>query len=306
MNKKNIKDFLNGKGFYVLLAVCLSVIIISAAIITVNNTNEIANKNQYSESNPNPDIEPAINSTEQIDSVLQNESLEIGVGISDDTEDLTVSNAVSNNIEGINNEETTESTSAQAEDIIEQVDEVQNQPTEATSEANESVEANEVADESQTEQSTESPNPSVQQIFLSFDENTKMVWPVQGDVIMEFSKDHTIYDKTLEQYRINESISIKAEIGTPVKAAANGTVINIINDNKKGYTIVLDHGNGWQTTYSQLQENVAVSQNQVVQAGDIIGGVAEPTKYSIALGSHLDFQVLKDGQAVNPKSLLDD
>jgi murein DD-endopeptidase MepM/ murein hydrolase activator NlpD len=148
--------------------------------------------------------------------------------------------------------------------------------------------------------------PESKQVFLSFNANSKLKWPIKGEIVMDYSKNHTVYDKTLEQYRVNESISIASKLGTPVKAAAAGTVVSISNDNKKGCTVVLDHGNGWQTTYSQLQENVIVDKNQVVDAGDVIGGVGSPTKYSILLGEHLDFEVTKDGQSTDPKMLLVD
>lgn len=73
-------------------------------------------------------------------------------------------------------------------------------------------------------------------------------------------------------------------------------------DDERGITVVLNHGNGWQTTYSQLQEDVVVKEGDKVKKGQEIGLVAEPTKYSIALGEHVDFSIAKDGVTVDPKS----
>jgi murein DD-endopeptidase MepM/ murein hydrolase activator NlpD len=67
---------------------------------------------------------------------------------------------------------------------------------------------------------------------------------------------------------------------------------------------VLDHGNGWRTTYSQLQDNVLVSMDDVVTSGQIIGGVGEPSIYSVLLGSHVDFGVSRDDVPVDPADVL--
>lgn len=46
-------------------------------------------------------------------------------------------------------------------------------------------------------------------------------WPLEGDIVMDFSSDALVYDATLEQYRTNDCICISASQGTPVKAAAD-------------------------------------------------------------------------------------
>lgn len=286
LKKKNLKEFLNGKSFYFTLALCFAVIIVCAGVITVRNTNQINNSSDYAEIDDYiPEIEPAVANDEPTTvNILDNN--DIGVGIAE-KESLYEQNQI------IESTDSTES-STSSEDIV-----AQTESTEASIAQNESIETQQEVAQQET--------PVVKEIFLSFDaDDSKMQWPVQGQIVMDFSKEHTIYDKTLEQYRVNNSISIATQAGTAVKAAAKGTVLSITNDNKKGYTLVLDHGNGWQTTYSQLEENIPVKQNDIVEAGDVIGGVANPSKYSVALGSHLDFTVTKDGEAVDPKSMLDD
>lgn len=311
MKNKNLKEFINGKGFYIILSVCFMVILISAVVVTVRNSNEMTsqNKNVVENNDYSDNIKEqqtkSVSLTEPETTnlnIFDDEDLEnIGIGISENNE---LNNIETNELqqEIINNiEESSESTEPNSEAILSE--EASSSETETETQNISEAEANEETVEDTEPKETE---PVVEQIFLSYDENTKMIWPAQGEILMDFSKDHTIYDKTLEQYRINDCLSIKADVGTPVKAAATGTVTSIVNDSKGGYTVTLDHGNGWQTTYSQLQENLAVTENQVVQAGDIIGGVSDPTIYSVALGSHLDFKVMKNGESLNPKSFLDD
>lgn len=129
-------------------------------------------------------------------------------------------------------------------------------------------------------------------------------YPVRGEIVMPYSIDHAIYDPTLEQYRTNSSISLSAEKGTEVQAAADGRVKEIGADAEGGNTIVIEHANGWLTTYGQLEDTVSVKQGDEVQQGQVIGTVDAPTKYGAALGTHLDFAMEKDGAPVNPQEKL--
>lgn len=129
-------------------------------------------------------------------------------------------------------------------------------------------------------------------------------YPLKGEVVLPYSVDHAIYDPTLEQYHTNASVSLSAEQGTEVKAAADGTVKEIKKDAETGNTVTLEHSNGWLTTYGQLEDDVKVKESDSVKQGQAIGTVNTPTKYGAALGSHLDFAMEKDGTTVNPEEKL--
>lgn len=145
-----------------------------------------------------------------------------------------------------------------------------------------------------------------EEFVLSDSDYAKPVFspPVNGDIVMDFSSDALIYDSTLDQYRTNSNICISAPKGTAVKAAASGTVESVAFNDEDGYTVTVFHGNGWRTTYGQLDKNTAVSQGDFVKAGDVIGTVAAPTKYSLSLGEHLEFAVTEDSAAIDPKIAL--
>lgn len=143
-----------------------------------------------------------------------------------------------------------------------------------------------------------------EKVFSLFDESQEMSWPVSGKIVMDYSMDTAIYDKTLDQYRTNDSVCISVPEGTSVKASAEGIVESIVNDHESGETVVINHGNGWKSTYSQLDNNVLVKEGDVVKEGTVIGSVGTPTKYSVLLGSHLDFKVSKDDSFTDPKMVL--
>ena len=139
---------------------------------------------------------------------------------------------------------------------------------------------------------------------VSQKEKPVFAYPLQGEVVLPYSMDHAIYDPTLEQYRTNASVSISAERGTEVKAAADGTVQQVTADAENGNTIVIAHENGWLTTYGQLEEAVNVQKGDQVVQGQVIGSVDEPTKYGVALGSHLEFAMEQNGELKNPVEYL--
>ena len=143
-----------------------------------------------------------------------------------------------------------------------------------------------------------------EKVFSLFDDEQEMSWPVFGNIVSKFDMTTSVYDKTLEQYKVSDSICIAAEVGTDVKATAEGIIENIFVDDELGQTVAINHGNGWVSTYSQLQENVPVAVGDVVKEGQVIGKVSNPSKYGVALGPHLDFKVLKDDTPKDPTEVL--
>lgn len=134
--------------------------------------------------------------------------------------------------------------------------------------------------------------------------NPVFAWPVTGKIVMDYSADVPVFDQTLEQYRTNNCISISADKGEKVLAAAAGTVESIAHNDENGYVVTVFHGNGWRTTYGQLDENLAVKEGDIVNSGDLIGVVGAPSKYSVMLGNHMDFGVTENGDSIDPKTAL--
>ncbi len=138
---------------------------------------------------------------------------------------------------------------------------------------------------------------------LDFGEEDGLVWPIVGDVLINFSMDKTIYFPTLDQYKYNPAIVIAATQGENISAAADGRVTSVSYDPGTGNTVVMELGNGYELTYGQL-ENITVSEGSYVQVGDGIGTVAAPTKYYSTEGTNVYFKLTKDGEPVNPLSKL--
>lgn len=138
---------------------------------------------------------------------------------------------------------------------------------------------------------------------LDFNEEDGLVWPIVGDVLINYSMDKTIYFPTLDQYKYNPAIVISANQGDAISAAADGRVTSVSYDPGTGNTVVMELGNGYELTYGQL-ENITVSEGSYVHVGDGIGTVAAPTKYYSLEGTNVYFKLTRDGEPVNPMSKL--
>ena len=101
------------------------------------------------------------------------------------------------------------------------------------------------------------------------------------------------------------AIDIAAPAGTAVKAAMGGKITLVYKGDYGGYgnTVEIDHGNGIITKYHHMQDGSleGLSVGQEVKAGQQIGAVGSTGK---STGPHLDFQVQKDGNFVDPRNYI--
>lgn len=137
---------------------------------------------------------------------------------------------------------------------------------------------------------------------LHFTENEGLLRPVNGEILMPYSMDRSIYFSTMRDYRYNPALVLEAEAGTHISACASGKVISIFSNEEIGHAITMDLGNGYQITYGQL-EGISVTLNSYVDKGDMIASVAVPTKYYCVEGSNLYLEMTKDGKPVDPEPL---
>ncbi|ROR25732.1 murein DD-endopeptidase MepM/ murein hydrolase activator NlpD [Mobilisporobacter senegalensis] len=140
---------------------------------------------------------------------------------------------------------------------------------------------------------------------LKFNEEKGLLWPIKDnpDVIMKYSMDKGILFQTLAQYKCNPAIIIASKVGEDVLSAADGIITEISNNEETGLTLTMSIGNDYNLTFGQLKD-CTVDVGDVVKEGDIIGKVADPTKYYIVEGSNLYFQVTEKGETVDPLLLL--
>ena len=132
---------------------------------------------------------------------------------------------------------------------------------------------------------------------------TLYVLPLQGSLLTEYSADTPIYDKTMNDWRTHMGVDISANSGTPVKACADGTVLDVKVDDQLGQEVIIQHGGGITSIYANLTafgDKPTVKKGQKVEAGDVIGSVGATAQAEIGLVPHLHFAMMKNSQYVDP------
>ncbi len=118
-----------------------------------------------------------------------------------------------------------------------------------------------------------------------------LVWPVSGPITSPFG---------WRWGRMHQGIDIGASTGTPIHAAAAGTVIYCGWEEGYGNFVVLDHGGNLATAYGH-QSAIAVTCGESVAQGQVIGYVGCTGHCT---GPHLHFEVRIDGNPVDPMGYL--
>lgn len=155
----------------------------------------------------------------------------------------------------------------------------------------------------ETEELTEVSTGDVIAEMFSENADISLQWPVEGEIILPFSMDQSIYFKTLAQYQYNPAMIIGVSEGTEVLCAVDGTVIAVDKCNEFGHYVVMDAGNGFEITYGQLFD-ISTEVGEQLEAGERIGKVAYPTRNYVEEGENLYFRVTKNGEFVDPNLYL--
>ena len=99
----------------------------------------------------------------------------------------------------------------------------------------------------------------------------------------------------------HKGIDIANSVGTPIRAAASGTVTYAkYNNGGYGYLVIISHGNGIQTYYGH-NSKLYVSEGQTVSQGQVIAAMGST---GISTGSHCHWEVRINGVAQNPQNYI--
>lgn len=133
----------------------------------------------------------------------------------------------------------------------------------------------------------------------------QVISPLDGTTVTVFSMTELMYDETMGDWRTHDGLDIQAAEGDAVKTAADGVVVEVLDDELMGTTVRIEHAGGYTTLYSSLQEAPPVGKGETVSAGDIIGYVGATAAAESTMGPHLHFSVFKDGKIVDPGEYVD-
>lgn len=154
-----------------------------------------------------------------------------------------------------------------------------------------------------TEAPEESPVPSSAPRQTQ-PEKLRTAPPLSGSVTTLYAMDSLSYNETTRDWRVHNGVDYPGELGDPVSAAADGTVISIREDDSLGTTVVLRHTGGYETTYQNLEESVPVQLGDKVVLGQTIGSVGATALTESAIGPHVHFSVAYQDMPMDPADFL--
>lgn len=132
--------------------------------------------------------------------------------------------------------------------------------------------------------------------------NTNFCWPVASYFYVSSPFGYRTHPIT-HKWSMHTGVDLAASSGTAIYAAQSGVVeISTTNGGGYGYYIKIQHANGMETLYAHCSK-LLVSEGETVQRGQKI---AEVGKTGAATGSHLHFEVIKNGEYVQPLDYVSD
>lgn len=125
-----------------------------------------------------------------------------------------------------------------------------------------------------------------------------MIMPVDGVVTSKFGARANPLDPADDE--LHTGIDISGDEGTPIKAALDGEIIKVDENEKIGRAVRIRHAGGLETLYGHCSE-ILVDENKTVKQGDYIAKVGHTGN---ATASHLHFEVIKDGKQIDPLNVI--
>ena len=150
-------------------------------------------------------------------------------------------------------------------------------------------------------QSKSGDNDNASKSTNSTENKVEFIRPIEGETSKVFSMDSLIYSETLQEWVTHRGVDIKAEKGAEVKAIADGTIKSIKTDPRYGISVIIKHSKGFESVYAcLLNEAQGLKEGDTIKQGQVIGSIGNSGIFESAEGMHLHFEMLKDGDYVNP------
>ena len=125
----------------------------------------------------------------------------------------------------------------------------------------------------------------------------RFIWPMRGWITSKYGYRLSPFT---DEKEFHNGIDIAARLGTPIHAAASGTVKEVEFSPNKGHYIILQHKNNFQTRYAQC-EKILPKEGQAVKSGDTIATCGSSGR---STGPHLHFELRKDGEPIDPEKYI--
>lgn len=148
------------------------------------------------------------------------------------------------------------------------------------------------------------PNPDDDKPIEPVVETLKFYTPCNnGEVTNNYSDAALVWNPTLKHYSTHLALDFTSD-DLNVYAAADGTVKEIGYNQLDGNYVVLSHSDGYVTRYLSLESPCALKVGDKIKHGQLLGKMSASQGNECLDGAHLHFEMLKDGEYVNPLEVL--
>lgn len=128
--------------------------------------------------------------------------------------------------------------------------------------------------------------------------------PVETPTVLKWYSDTELfYNETLNQWESHKGIDMTSD-NLNVYSVLDGVVTDVQTTYEDGTCITITHENGYVSKYSSLSDETNVTVSDSVSAGEVIGTMSQSSANEQLSGSHLHFELYKDGQKVDPSNYL--
>ena len=162
--------------------------------------------------------------------------------------------------------------------------------------------------DSESEVSQDTVQTAAQEDVVTNEPETKkelsFMAPCVGEIITDYADESLVYSKTLDEWTTHFGIDIKANKTSAVVAAERGTVKSIKTDPRYGLTVIISHDDGYETLYANLLAADFVKEGDTVSKNQTIGTIGESASFEVSDPPHLHFEILLNGENVNPTTLI--
>ncbi len=142
---------------------------------------------------------------------------------------------------------------------------------------------------------TPTPTPDFREFLSS---------PVDGKILWGFAVNELVYSQTLKQWMTHCGVDVSAKKGDEVRCILGGTVERVYSDDAMGVTVEIAHTGKLKSVYSNLCETPPVKEGQKLNQRDVIGYIGATAISECELPSHLHFEILKNGEAIDPETMV--
>lgn len=139
---------------------------------------------------------------------------------------------------------------------------------------------------------------------VDVDNKPTIVLPMESATVgLGYAYDHLVKWETLGDWRVHPALDFVGE--GDVVAIRDGKVTDVeMHTTLDGNVVTVTHADGYVSIYKSLGDDIAVKVGDEVKAGDKLGKASNSMMSELKTGSHLHFELKKDGKYVDPTTVL--